>query len=262
MAFLDYDGLKYFKEKNDAAYVKVYNNAGAHNAIYRGEKLGTAVTDAQYAAIKAGTFEDLYIGDYWVINNVTWRIAAFDYYYNRDYPFCTTHHVTIVPDTILDKAVINSTGTVEGAYYGSEMYTTNLATAKTTINTAFGSAHILTYSARLTNAVDDAGAAAGVSWYDSTVELMTEINVFGTKIISAVEMNTLNRMEGATTSDMAQFPLFALAPEKIRDSGRTGYWLRDLAFDKRFCYVSTYGACGYYNVKNSNGVRPAFSIIG
>ena len=262
MAFLDYDGLKYFKEKNDAAYIKVYNNAGAHNAIYRGKNLGTSVTDAQYAAIAAGTFEDLYIGDYWVINKVTWRIAAFDYYLTTGDSECKTHHVTIVPDTILYKAMINSTSTVEGAYYGSEMRTANLATAKTTINTAFGSAHILTYSARLTNAVDDAGVAAGASWYDNTVELMTEINVFGTKIISAAEMNTFNRAEGAAASDMAQFPLFALTPEKIKDSSKAGYWLRDLAPGTRFCYVSTYGACGCYNVKNSNGVRPAFSIIG
>lgn len=43
------------------------DNAGAHNAIYRGKNLGSAVTAAQWAAIDAGTFEDLFIGDYWTI---------------------------------------------------------------------------------------------------------------------------------------------------------------------------------------------------
>ena len=33
----------------------LYNNAGAHNAIYRGKNLGTGVTAAQWAAIAAGT---------------------------------------------------------------------------------------------------------------------------------------------------------------------------------------------------------------
>ena len=33
--------------------------AGAHNSIYRGKNLGTSVTAAQYAAIKAGTFDDM-----------------------------------------------------------------------------------------------------------------------------------------------------------------------------------------------------------
>ena len=40
------------------------NNAGAHNAIYRGKSLGSTVTTAQYATIKDGTFNDLYIGAY------------------------------------------------------------------------------------------------------------------------------------------------------------------------------------------------------
>ena len=58
----------------------VEKNAGAHNSIFRGKNLGTAVTAAQYAAIAAGTFDDLFVGDYWVIGGVTYRIAAFDYY--------------------------------------------------------------------------------------------------------------------------------------------------------------------------------------
>ena len=45
----------------------LFNNAGAHNAIYRGKSLGSTVTTAQYSAINAGTFDDLYIGDYWTI---------------------------------------------------------------------------------------------------------------------------------------------------------------------------------------------------
>lgn len=42
----------------------LFDNAGAHNAIYRGKNLGTSVTSAQWAAIANDTFIDLYIGDY------------------------------------------------------------------------------------------------------------------------------------------------------------------------------------------------------
>ena len=38
----------------------LFNNAGAHNAIYRGKNLGTRVTAEQWAVITAGTFDDLY----------------------------------------------------------------------------------------------------------------------------------------------------------------------------------------------------------
>jgi len=46
------------------AVFPLVNNAGAHNSIYRGISLGTSVTTAQWNAIAAGTFEDMYIGDY------------------------------------------------------------------------------------------------------------------------------------------------------------------------------------------------------
>lgn len=87
----------------------LFNNAGAHNAIYRGKSLGSTVTTAQYAAIKAGTFDDLYIGDYWTIGGVNYRIAAFDYYLNSGDTNCTTHHVVIVPDTCLYNAQMHNT---------------------------------------------------------------------------------------------------------------------------------------------------------
>lgn len=146
-------------------------NSGAHNAIYRGKNLGDTVTVAQYAAIAAGTFDDLYIGDYWVINNIKWRIAAFDYYYRTGDTECTTHHVVIVPDTNLYTAKMNDTNITDGAYIGSKMYTENLETAKTTIKAAFGEAHLLTHRQYLQNAVTS-GRPSGGSWYDSQIELM------------------------------------------------------------------------------------------
>src|SRR3712207_6346154 len=98
-----------------------YDGAGPHNSIYRGKNLGTSVTEAQWKAIKAGTFKDLYIGDYWTINGVTWRIAAFDYYLHSGDTECTKHHVTIVPDDELYKAQMNTEHTTNGGYAGSAM---------------------------------------------------------------------------------------------------------------------------------------------
>ena len=108
--------------------------AGAHSAIYRGAALGNTVSPAQYNAIDAGTFDDLYIGDYWTINGVNWRIAAFDYYYNTGDTNCTTHHVVVVPDTTLYSAQYHITesgeyesgttaNTTAGGYQGSDLRT-------------------------------------------------------------------------------------------------------------------------------------------
>ena len=86
------------KGNNDFLNTK---NAGFHNSIYRGKSLGTSVSDAQWASIQAGTFDDMFIGDYWTINNVRWVIAHFDYYYNIGDTNFGTHHVCVVPYTNL-----------------------------------------------------------------------------------------------------------------------------------------------------------------
>ena len=233
----------------------LFNNAGAHNAIYRGKNLGTSVTAAQWAAIANGTFADLYIGDYWVIGGVTWRIAAFDYYYKTGDTSCTTHHVVIVPDTNLYTHVMNDTNITTGGYIGSKMYTEGLAQAKTQINSAFGSSHILSHRQLLVNAVTN-GKPSGGSWYDSTVELMTEQNVYGGKIFGAG--NDGSTVPYLYTIDKSQFPLFAHDPSMI--SNRQWFWLRDVVSAAGFANVPSRGSASYYNASNAGGVRPAFSI--
>lgn len=231
--------------------------AGAHNSIYRGKNLGTSVTAAQYAAIKAGTFDDMYIGDYWVIGGVTYRIAAFDYYYQTGDTSCTTHHVTLVPDAQMYTHCMNDTNITTGAYVGSKMYTEGLTQAKETINTAFGSAHVLNHRQYLQNATTD-GYASGGSWYDSTVELMTEQNVYGGKVFGNCQNGSA--LPNSYTVDKSQYPLFAFRPDMI--SNRQWYWLRDVVSAANFAHVSDGGNAACTNASVADGVRPAFSIIG
>lgn len=242
----------------------LFNNAGAHNAIYRGKSLGSTVTTAQYAAIKAGTFDDLYIGDYWTIGGVNYRIAAFDYYLNSSDTNCTTHHVVIVPDTCLYNAQMHNTSsggwesgaanTTAGGYVGSNMYKSNLEQAKTTIKSAF-SGHVLKHRIYLTNAVAN-GRASGGAWCDSEVDLMCEQMVYGSGIFSPVSdgsnVPTNYRVE------KSQLPLFQHEPSRI--GNRNDWWLRDVITASDFAFVYNYGNASYDNASYSRGVRPAFCI--
>lgn len=232
----------------------LFNNAGAHNAIYRGENLGTSVTAAQYAAISAGTFEDLYIGDYWVINGVNWRIAAFDYYLNCGDTSCTKHHVVIVPDTCLYNHVMNDTNITTGGYVGSKMYTEGLEQAKTTIKAAF-SGHVLSHRVYLTNAVTDGHPSAG-AWCDSEVDLMNEQMVYG----GAIFMPIANGSTVYTNYrvEKSQLPLFAHEPSRI--CNRATWWLRDVVTASIFARVANYGHAFCNSASSSLGVRPAFCI--
>ena len=242
----------------------LFNNAGAHNAIYRGKSLGSTVTTAQYAAIKAGTFDDLYIGDYWTIGGVNYRIAAFDYYLNSGDTNCTTHHVVIVPDTCLYNAQMHNTSsggyeggaanTTTGGYVGSDMYKSNLEQAKTTIKSAF-SGHVLKHRIYLTNAVAN-GRASGGAWCDSEVDLMCEQMVYGSGIFSPVSDGS--NVPANYRVEKSQLPLFQHEPSRI--CNRNNWWLRDVITASDFAGVGGNGiaTCGYASA--SLGVRPAFCI--
>ena len=228
------------------------DGAAAHNCIYRGKNLGTSVTAEQYAAISSGKFTDLYIGDYWVIKGVTYRIAAFDYYYNCGDTNFTKHHVVIVPDTSLYKAQMNTSNVTTGGYTGSAMYKSNLAQAKTTIKAAFGSAHVLTKRELLTNAVNG-NTPSGWAWFDSDVELMNEVQAYGSVAWGAHDGNGYNVASGD-----GQFPLFMFDRTKLHN--REDYWLRDVASATSFSYVDTGGLATNTYASHSDGVRPAFCI--
>ena len=242
----------------------LFNNAGAHNAIYRGKSLGSTVTTAQYAAIKAGTFDDLYIGDYWTIGGVNYRIAAFDYYLNSGDTNCTTHHVVIVPDTCLYNAQMHNTSsggwesgaanTTAGGYVGSDMYKSNLEQAKTTIKSAF-SGHVLKHRIYLTNAVAN-GRASGGAWCDSEVDLMCEQMVYGSGIFSPVSDGS--NIPANYRVEKSQLPLFQHEPSRI--CNRATWWLRDVITASGFADVAGYGGANYNGASDSLGVRPAFCI--
>ena len=231
------------------------SGAGAHNSIYRGKNLGNAVTAAQWAAIQAGTFDDMYIGDYWVMGGVTYRIAAFDYYLRAGDTDMNTHHVTLVPDASMYTHCMNDTNITTGGYVGSKMYTQGLNQAKTTITSAFGATHILTHRQYLCNAVTN-GKPSGGSWYDSTVELMTEQNVYGGKVFGAG--NDGSTILALYTVDKSQFPLFTFRPDMI--SNRQWFWLRDVVSAARVASVGDGGASSD-GASAAGGVRPAFKII-
>lgn len=230
-------------------------SAAAHNGIFRGKNLGSAPTEAQLAAIKAGTFDDLYVGDYWSNGGVSYRIGGFDYYLQCGDTSFGSHHAVIVPDTQLYTHKMNATNTTEGGYVNSLMRLEGLAQAKEKAIAVFGADHVLTHRVYLTNAVTN-GKPSGGAWFDSDVELMNENMVYGSHIFAPAS-------DGSTiptnyTVEKSQLPLFQLAPHLI--SNRQWFWLRDVVSPAYFASVSTNGLATYNSASYERGVRPAFVI--
>lgn len=234
--------------------------AALKNCLPRFKYLGTSVTSEQWAAIQNGTFDGLFLGDYWTINGVDYIIVAFDYWLNTGDTPCTKHHVVVIPRGDLYTYKFNPTNTTEGGYVGSDLYKNGLTQAKTTINSAFGSAHILSHRQYLMNAVTN-GKPTGSDWYDSTVELMNENMVYGGRQFSPMPDGTDPRNTCRNyTIDKSQLPLFHLAPWLIRN--RQWYWLRDVVSAANFADVDSLGVADFYSASHAGCVRPVVGLIG
>lgn len=225
-----------------------------HRNVYRGKYLGTSVSPAQKAAIQNGSFDDLFIGDYWTISNVNWVIADMDYFLRCGDTDFTNHHLVIVPDKCLYNGKMNEGNVTTGGYVLSDMYKTGLDSAKSTITTAFGSL-VLTHKELLVNAVAD-GHASGGAWFDSKVELMNEIMVYGCHVHTPAGNGTVIPYNYTTCKQ--QLALFALSPRSVNI--RATYWLRDVVSASNFALVDAGGLATSYGASNSHGVRPYFII--
>ena len=226
--------------------------------IFRGKNLGTAFTAAQKAEIKAGTFKGFFIGDYWSIGDRIWRIVDINYWLNSGDASCTTPHLVIMPDQSLYSAKMNETNITTGGYVGSQMYTANLANAKTLVNSAFGSANILNHREYLTNAVTNGYPSAG-AWYDSTVELPNEIMMYGSLVFTPAGDGSF--VPNRYTIDKTQLALMKMYPRFI-NPGRYWYWLRDVVSSAYFAIVGSSGDTYYHAASGSGGVRPVFGLVG
>ena len=242
-------GRTFFSQNNAYAATLQSGSAAAYHNQFRGKCLGTTMTAEQSAAIQAGTFEDIYCGDYWENNSVKYRIAECDPLY-RCGDSEIGHHVLCVPDSVLLNAVMNSSNTTTGGYKGCAMRGSGggLSQAKTIIQGVFSS-HLMTYRDIITNAVSN-GQASGWGWEDACVELLPESAVYGSPSWgnNPYEMGIFNK----------QLALFAQAPQMIHI--RAGWWLRSVASGASFADVSSHGYAANFSASNSLGVRPLFLL--
>lgn len=226
-----------------------------HRNVYGGKNLGSAFTTTQKTAIKNGTFDDMFPGDYITINGHRYDIADMDYWYNHGDTAFTKHHLVMFPHSSLYNHVMNDTNTTEGGYVGSKMYTEGLAQARDQIKTDFGDM-LLTHREYLTNAVTDGHPSAG-AWFDSDIDLANEIMMYG----CYVHMPANNGVTIPTryTNGKQQLAIFKLNPVN-KQLGRITIWLRDVVSAASFANVYFRGSADYNNASGSYGVLPFFAV--
>ena len=97
------------------------DNIDYHNCTGRFKSLGASLSAAHRTAITSHTFDDLYIGDYWIINSHRYYIAGFTSAIRG-----TSPAGIMMYGVNLGSSQMNETATNEGGYYNSYMRNTYL----------------------------------------------------------------------------------------------------------------------------------------
>lgn len=146
-----------------------------HANIYRGKNLGNAITPEQLTAIRNGTFDDLYVGDYWTINGTTYRIADFDYFYNFGFGGFDfnekQHHIVVVNDVIVNNSswpAYNYNSDSDSNYADSTLRSYIQSNVLKTIENDFGTNNIIKHYEMFDS-----------DYYFTKVELLDCIKIFG-----------------------------------------------------------------------------------
>lgn len=218
----------------------------SHRMIYRGKNLGTSFTTEQSQAVQNGTFTDMYVGDYWVINGKTRRIGDIDYSIHCGDNVDLGHHLLIVDDGVDLPAdgstthFMNDTDTTAGGFKGSKMWQSTIPNKiLPDITTAFGS-HLLTHREYISNAVNN-GAPTGGEWVDTIYNIFNETMYYGSVVNSANSGGSGLFNIGCSKNQIALFKF-----DQSSMNRRQTIWLRDVVSAAGFASVNLNGyATGY-----------------
>ena len=235
-----------------------------HRTEVRYKNLGTEITEAQLEAIRSGTFDDLYVGDYWVLDGKVQRIVDIDYYCGKEGTGAeTTHHLVVLPDigqsgqTVAMHDTSDDPLLVEGMHYcDTDMCKTKMATYQTQVEALVGADHMLQMTKRI-----------GDRSYDAKLWLMCLVNFVGEQ---ALVIPSFEEQEGinypfAYPDDDRRFALFAHS-RRFDSDATAGTWFTDTVSgvgDPRFALVGGDGSLGAGQAVHSTyaGVRAAYLLI-
>ena len=286
---------------NDVENTPYALRAGFHNSIFRGKNLGASVTDAQWAAIASGKFDDMFIGDYWVIGGIYYRIAHFDYYFNNrglatkgfedmngdilsaecldSYGYYPKHHILLIPDIHMCDAAMNTEDT-KAELYGTCYYRVNARrNIISTLEAAFGAAHLMYWVDNFTTTLysysDGSERAGERASFVCQAELPSSIQLTGThamttKGVPVGEGGNLN--EGRALGQFALMRLNQAFRQPINMQPGSMLWV-DVSYSTRdfvgrgddgrvnFGLWASHGVITYASGLSPHQIRPYFCIM-
>lgn len=255
----------------DLYYSLIPDGAATHNSVFRGQNLGN-LTATHIANIQNGTFKDMFIGDYFQINDSNYVIAGINTKHLHGDNMQLGNHLLLMPDrfsksedgTVLrsngkDTHYMNDTDTTAGGFAGTKLYKTIMPSIQKKLEADFGN-HLLNFREYISTHVDDSGASDQGEWVDAKLGIPNEVMVYGTTLNG----NNKNGSVYNIGDDDTQLPLFRLDQDEITNHRDWAFWLRDIHSASEFASAGGDGAGGATWAGASAtglGVR-AFLLIG
>ena len=234
-------------------------NSFNHNCFYRGADITSYLTDNslwdRIAGINGYTeFEDLYLGDYIILeNNITANestkegtnkviIAGF-----KLYKYIEGNHLVMLPDTDFGAAAM---GASSSGYKGTNLHQEILNGASASISSQLETiftTHLKSYSTKLVNSLNNSGLPESTE--DTTLKtiLLNEIEITGSRIWGANGHNIGN--------ENIKLPIFNF----ISPFGNS-YWLRDIITEDNYCNTSYNGEISSKIATEKSGIKAKFII--
>lgn len=225
------------------------DSAVLHRNTFRGKNIGTEFTDDQKEAIQSGTFDDLYVGDYWVMDGYHWRIMDINCFKEPKSYFgiCdNNNHLVIMTDEYLYKDTESgpfganvggvNTSTLDvykTGYSGSRIYTIDNTICKNKFQNSFGEDSLLTFKTTVPSAISDSGIITATSLLETKCFSPKLPNIFGG--ISSSQPTTMASAINNYNSTVGQFSAFIHKPSLIMISNGN-----EQATGNQIQYSSTY----------------------
>lgn len=211
---------------------KIQDNIVEHRK-YRGKNLGSTYTYEQKQAIEDGTFEDLYVGDYWTINGTKWVIADINHW-----TIVKSNHLCIIPETPIGSSQANSNAMTYTNFAESTLNKTLQSTVLNKIKEAFGDENLKEFTIFSFGGYDSTyGTPTALSYYNTKIALPTLCEMFNWQYLGRVEgasriilLDSVTGIDGA----MTQLQIFKENPNYVYHNSNTwnnnAIWLHSMLF--------------------------------
>ena len=243
----------------DAPFAMFNSVKEMHGNIIRGKNLGGIFTPEQATAISNGSFDNLWLGDYWTLGSNRFRIVDFNYYNSGAYT-ATPNHIVVMPDLPITNAALGGSlvsGRMRGFY--ATAVRSNLNSTYTNTARSLFSSSLRTRKEFVSNEFmdiyndDKIGANHGVALGDYYAMLPSEAALTGHLPRTASPMG----YNGNCSTQWRQLRLFAMG----WGLGQANFWLEGQVWHRTFaCYNAGTGYIGDFDYTVVSGIRPLYVV--